>query len=130
MQVTSLFCLGAYLFEDVEVTAYKGASPLIQNKTCLEVAAGIIAAEACHAELVGTGLYSKGVGMSSLRDATVAISNACDSLDSMDDIDQGIIGVDADISTMMPQTWWLRLCTLLHGYDSMGMRVLYTTLCE
>lgn len=96
------FLLAAYLFEDVGVTAYKGASPLIENKTYLEAAAGILAAEAYHAGLIRSVLYSKGMATPALRDATVAISDARDSLDGSDDVDQGISGDTADLSNIMP----------------------------
>jgi hypothetical protein len=91
------FLLGAYLFEDVGVTAYKGASPLISNKTFLEAAAGILAAEAYHAGLVRTVLYSKG-----LQSEAGAISNARDSLDGASDVDQGIAGASASVSNIVP----------------------------
>lgn len=85
------FLAGAFIFEDVGVTAYKGASPLISNKTFLEAAAGILAVEAYHAGLVRTLLLAGGAA-----DIANKISDARDSLDGPSDLDQGITDSDGN----------------------------------
>ena len=94
------FLLGAYLFEDVGVSAYKGASPLIGNKTFIEAAAGILATESYHAGLIRSVLYRKGIDVPSIFTNARLISDARDSLDGASDIDQGI--GDATTANIVP----------------------------
>jgi hypothetical protein len=90
------FLLAAYIFEDVGVTAYKGAAPLLASKTFMEAAAGLLAAEAYHAAIIRTTLSRKGLFTPSIQ-----ISDARDSLDGGIDRDQGI-GTSATDANIVP----------------------------
>ena len=79
------FLIGAFIFEDVGVTAYNGAATLITNPDYLQAAASILGTEAYHAGMIRTLLANIGAGqaanaVSALR---AKLSNAQD--------DQGII---------------------------------------
>lgn len=77
--------LAAYSLEDVCVTALRGASSLIQSKTMLTVAAGLLAVEGYQASAIRTLLFERGFGAQ-----TQAISNVRASLSGAAD-DQGVI---------------------------------------
>lgn len=82
------FFLCGMLFEDVGITAYHGAAPLISDKTFLAAAAGILAVEAYHMGLVRGLLFEAGA---EARRSANAISDARDILDGPEeDLDQGI----------------------------------------
>jgi hypothetical protein len=82
------FLIGAFIFEDVGVTAYKGAAPLLGGSNIVEAAAGILAVEAYHASAVRVLLYQLGAAT---RNAAQAISDLRDAADGPGDKDQGVV---------------------------------------
>ena len=89
------FLIGAFIFEDVGVTAYKGAAPLLTSPVFLEAAAGILAAEAYHAGLVRTILYARGQTTPALITQAGQVSDLRDLLDGAG-TDDPIRGIGAD----------------------------------
>ncbi|ANC73245.1 ferritin-like domain-containing protein (plasmid) [Deinococcus radiodurans] len=91
------FLHGAFVFEDVGVTAYKGAARLLVGDKPggnLENAAGILAVEAYHAGSIRTQLFMRRTEQAAagltVEQVVQAISNLRDSVDGADDRDQGI----------------------------------------
>ena len=82
------FLLGAFIFEDVGVTAYKGGSRLITNKDYLEAAAGILGVEAYHAGIIRTTLFRIG---GAAIDIAKKISDVRDAVDGASDLDQPLL---------------------------------------
>ena len=81
------FFLGAFIFEDVGVTAYAGAAALIQNKAYLSTAASILAVEGYHGGLIRTVLGQAGFGAAF---DTQAIANLRAQASKAND-DQGVV---------------------------------------
>src|ERR687898_343076 len=81
------FILGGMLFEDVGVTGYKGATPLIQDKTKQGDIAGILAVESYHMGMARSLLYQAGP---TAQQAANAITVARGVLNDMPEIEQGI----------------------------------------
>ncbi len=85
------FLLGAFIFEDVGVTAYRGGSTKITNRAYLKAAAGILAVEAIHAGEIRAMLFAAG---SDYINMAQKISDARDSLDDAADQDQGLTDIN------------------------------------
>ncbi len=83
------FLVGAYVFEDVGVTAYHGATALLTMTSHLSAAAGILAVEAYHAGLIRTSINALDpMGSLGLVGYTTSISNLRNALSQA-----GLLGV-------------------------------------
>ena len=94
------FLVGAYIFEDVGVTAYSGAAPLLTVSANLAAAAGILGVEAYHAGLVRTSIFiADPTGKLGLQGYTQQISATRMKLDgssAVDDIGVGFQTVSVE----------------------------------
>lgn len=73
------YILGAFIFEDVGVTAYAGASDLIADGDLIEAAAGILAIEAYHAGAIRATIAEMGSRMIAAADGIARARGAAES---------------------------------------------------
>lgn len=90
------FLLGAFIFEDVGVTAYKGGAPFIRFSNVADAAAGILAVEAYHAGNIRNTLYGIALTNPSVFTLVQQISDLRDAADGAGDMDQGLLDGNGD----------------------------------
>jgi hypothetical protein len=94
------FLIGAFVFEDVGVTAYQGAAPLISSSAYLDKALGIHLVEAYHAGSIRQRIFEIG---SPLTDYSQKIAAARASLDGSGPSKPDDVGVM--VSSTGPQSY-------------------------
>jgi len=96
------FLLGAFIFEDVGVTAYNGAAPALTSNALLQAAAGILAVEAYHAGSIRTRIYAAGTtaqqASQQIAAARASLSGKSDDVGVGNDTTGAATIVDADLN--------------------------------
>ena len=118
------FLLGAFIFEDVGVTAYSGAAGLISNLAYLDKAAGILAVEAYHAGSIRTRIFAAGAGAQSASQLIAAARATLDGTNG-DDIGVGLEGgaatiVDADANAIAFSRTTAQVLKVVYGGGAGG----------
>lgn len=106
------FLIGAYVFEDVGVTAYHGAASLLTSSANLTVAAGILGVEAYHAGLIRTTLnYLDPTGSAGLVGYTTSISNLRAALSAAGLLGVAVTAIEYDGQAGTPDDYGLATFT-------------------
>ena len=119
------FLLGAFIFEDVGVTAYTGAAALISSSAYLDAAAGILAVEAYHAGSIRTRIFGAGT-QAQLMSNSIANARAKFSGANPPD-DQGVVTasggaaiVDADVDALAFPRTAAQVLSIVYGGGAAG----------
>jgi hypothetical protein len=80
------FLIGAFIFEDVGVTAYQGAAPLIQSSAYLDKALGIHLVEGYHAGSIRQRIFEAGAPLTTYSQKIAAARASLDGSAPADDI--------------------------------------------
>lgn len=118
------FLLGAFIFEDVGVTAYQGAAGLISDKTYLDKAVGIHNVEAYHAAGIRTRIFQAGAGAQTASQAIAATRAKLDGTNN-DDIGVSVSGnastiVDCDSNGMTFARNTTQVLSIVYGGGAAG----------
>lgn len=118
------FLIGAFIFEDVGVTAYQGAAGLISSKTYLDKAVGIHNVEAYHAASIRTRIFQAGSAAQSISQAIASTRAKLDGTNN-DDIGVGINGsastiVDCDSNGMTYARTTNQVLSIVYGGGAAG----------
>jgi len=87
------FLIGAYIFEDVGVSAYLGAAPLIKTTSNLVAALQIHAVEAYHAGIVRTQIFRAGAAAQGMSQAVSKVRqslSAASAITGTNNLDVGV----------------------------------------